>query len=195
MLEKQTMQQVMHGQTLGEFCSTLFLDALQELRAQHEALQAQLTDLEQHFSTVEQQAQSYKQELQACQAELQHAQEAQAASGAAQQLLRETQQQLAVAEQQLQAATDEAKALQQQLAASESTAAAKDERIKELRTALGEVMESKEVCRISWSFPVPKLRRWGSTVLGAFSGVSSFGLARCISLLLRLYELLLACRQ
>lgn len=126
--------------------SCCVLLVLQGLYNELEGLQHELVQAQEQLADAQQQAQSHQQELQACREELQQAHATQAEADVAQQQLLEAQQQLSLSEQQLQAARADAEALQQQLSASEADAEAKDERIKELRTALAEVMESKEVC-------------------------------------------------
>jgi predicted nucleic acid-binding Zn-ribbon protein len=119
---------------------------LQDLFNQLEDLQTELLQVQQQLAATQQQSQSYQQELETYADELQQTRATQAEADAARGQLMEAQQQLTLAEQQLQVARADAEALRQQLSASEVTAGAKDERIKELRAALAEVMESKEVC-------------------------------------------------
>lgn len=119
---------------------------LQDLFNQLEDLQTELLQVQQQLAATQQQSQSYQQELETYADELQQTRATQAEADAARGQLMEAQQQLTLAEQQLQVARADAEALRQQLSASKVTAGAKDERIKELRAALAEVMESKEVC-------------------------------------------------
>lgn len=116
-------------------CTICFPQALSD---KHAALEAECSQLQQQLEASAQDLQSSQQELQTCRQELQQVLAGQADAAAAQE-------QLAAAQQQLAAAHEEAEALRQQLAGSESAAQAKDERIKELRAALGEVMDSKDV--------------------------------------------------